>query len=114
MAELEREMVDLVLKTEDLDKIELYGGVEVETYKIHAKKLFELAKQAKIDVGMANIIHVQDKLPEILRDKVGESHANWKAFCTAIKGIDRAYIRDKVRKHWNHDAKIESQATQLN
>jgi hypothetical protein len=43
-AELEREMVNLVLKTEDLDKIEPYGGVEVETYKVHAKKLFELAK----------------------------------------------------------------------
>jgi hypothetical protein len=113
-AELEREMVDLVLKTEDLDKIEPYGGVEVETYKVHVKKLFELAKQAKIDVGTANIIHVRDKLPEILRDKVVKSHANWKAFCTAIEGVDRAYIRDEVRKHQNHDAKIESLTTQLN
>jgi hypothetical protein len=45
---------------------------------------------------------------------VGESHANWKAFCTAIEGVDRGYIRDEVRKHRNHDAKIESLATQLN
>ena len=39
VAELEREMLEIELKVDDLDKMELYGGVEVETYKIHAKKL---------------------------------------------------------------------------
>ncbi|KAF8233513.1 hypothetical protein L208DRAFT_1266384, partial [Tricholoma matsutake] len=43
-AELEREMVELVLKVEDLDKTELYGGVEVDMYKVHAKKLFKMVK----------------------------------------------------------------------
>lgn len=113
-AELEREMLELVLKTEDLDKTESYGGVEVETYKVHAKKLFELAKRAKIDAGTANIVFVRDKLPEIIKDKVGESHANWKAFCTAIETADRTYIRDGVRKHREQEAKIESLSTQLN
>jgi hypothetical protein len=113
-AELEREMLELVVKTEDLDKTELYGGVEVETYKVHAKKLFELAKRAKIDAGTANIVFVRDKLPEILKDKVGETHANWKAFCTAIETVDRTYIRDGVRKHREQEAKIESLSTQLN
>ena len=75
-AELEREMLELVLKMDDLDKMESYGGVEVETYKVHVKKLFELVKRAKIDTGTANIIHVQDKLPEILKDKVSKSHVN--------------------------------------
>src|ERR1700733_9285366 len=112
-AELEREMLGLVLKTDDLDKTESYGGVEVETYKVHAKKLFEIAKRAKIDSGTANIVHVRDKLPEILKDKVGESHANWKAFCTAIETIDRTYIRDEVRKHREHTAQIDSLSTQI-
>jgi hypothetical protein len=57
-AKLKREMVDLVLKTEDLDKIELYGGVKVEMYKVHMKKLFELAKQAKINARMVNTVHI--------------------------------------------------------
>lgn len=112
--ELEREMVELVLKAEDLDKTEVYGGVEVETYKVHVKKLFEMVKRAKIDLGMANIVHVRDKLLEILKDKVGETHANWKAFCTAIEGIDRTYIRDGVKKHREQEAKLDSITTQLN
>lgn len=57
-AELEREMIELELKVEDLDKTELYGGVEVETHKIHAKKLLDLAKHAKIEAGTANIVFV--------------------------------------------------------
>lgn len=112
--ELEREMVELVLKAEDLDKTEAYGGVEVETYKVHAKKLFEMAKRAKIDTGTANIVHVRDKLPEILKDKVGETHANWRAFCTAIEDVDRTYIRDGVKKLREQEAKMDSITTQLN
>lgn len=112
--ELEREMVELVLKAEDLDKTEVYGGVEVETYKVHVKKLFEMAKQAKINTGTANIVPVRDKLPEILKDKVGETHVNWKAFCTAIEGVDRTYIRDGVKKHREQEAKLDSITTQLN
>jgi hypothetical protein len=113
-AELEREMLEMELKADDLDKTESYGGVEVEAYKVHAKKLLEMAKRAKIDSGTANIVHVRDKLPEILKDKVGESHADWKAFCTAIEGVDRTYIRDGVKKHREQEAKINSLTNQLN
>ena len=112
-AELKREMLELVLKTDDLDKMESYGGVEVETYKVHVKKLFELTKHAKIDTGTANIVHVQDKLLEILKDKVGESHANWKVFHMAIETVDRTYIRDEVRKHRECVAQIDSLSTQI-
>jgi hypothetical protein len=51
-------MLELVLKVEDLDKMEVYGGVEVEAYKVHVKKLFDMAKRAKIDAGTANIVHI--------------------------------------------------------
>jgi hypothetical protein len=113
-AELEREMLEMEFKPDDLDKTESYGGVEVEAYKVHAKKLLEMAKRAKIDSGTANIVHVRDKLPEILKDKVGESHADWKAFCTAIESVDRTYIRDGVKKHRKQEAKINSLTNQLN
>jgi hypothetical protein len=113
-AELQREMLDLALRVEELDKTSSYGGVEVEMYKVHAKKLLELMKRAKIDAGTANIVWVRDKLPDLLKDKVGESHADWKAFCTAIETVDKTYIRDGVRKHREQEARIESLSTQLN
>lgn len=106
-------MLEFVLKVDDLDKMELYGGVEVEMYKVHAKKLLDIAKHANIDTGTANIVHIRDKFPEILKDKVGESHANWKAFCMAIEMVDRTYIRDGVRKHREHEAQIGSLTTQI-
>jgi hypothetical protein len=97
--ELQREMLDLALRMEELDKMSSYGGIEVEMYKVHAKKLLELVKCTKIDAGTANIVWVRDKLPDLLKDKVGKSHADWKAFCTAIEKVDKMYIRDGVRKH---------------
>jgi hypothetical protein len=98
-AELQREMLELELKVDELDKTELYRGVEVEMYKIHAKKLLDLAKHAKIDMGTASIVFVRDRLPEVIKDKVDKSHSNWPSFCTAIEAINKAYIRDGVRKH---------------
>jgi hypothetical protein len=97
--ELQREMVMLELRVEDLDKMELYGGVEVEMHKIHAKKLLNLAKWAKIDTGAANIVFVRNRLPEVLKNKVDKSHTNWTTFCTAIKMVDKAYKRDRVWKY---------------
>ena len=113
-AELEREMIELELKVEDLDKTELYGGVEVETYKIHAKKLLDLAKRAKIEAGTENIVFVRDKLPQLIKDKVTESHTNWSTFCTAIEAVDKTYIREGVRKHREQEVKYESLTSRLN
>ena len=104
-AELQREMVELTLTVDELDKTELYGGVEVETYKIHAKKLLDMAKRAKIDAGTANMVFVRDKLPEVIKDKVDESHTSWSSFCAAIEAVNKAYIRDGVRKHREREAK---------
>jgi hypothetical protein len=104
-AELQREMLELELKVDELDKTELYGGVEVETYKIHAKKLLDLAKRAKIDTGTASIVFIRDRLPEVIKDKVDESHTNWPSFCAAIEAVNKAYIRDGVRKHREREAK---------
>jgi hypothetical protein len=105
-AELQREMVELMLTVDELDKTELYGGVEVETYKIHVKKLLDMAKRAKIDMGTENMVFVRDKLPEVIKDKVNESHTSWLMFCTAIEAVDKAYIRDGIRKHRESQAKF--------
>jgi hypothetical protein len=42
--ELEREMLEMRLVTEELDKTEMHLGVDVETHKIFADKLLDLAK----------------------------------------------------------------------
>ena len=70
--------------------------------------LLNLAKHAKIDVGTANIMFIQDKLPQIIKDKVAESHANWLVFCAAIEAVDKTYIREGVRKHRNEEAKYDN------
>jgi hypothetical protein len=113
-AELQREMVELTLTVDELDKTELYGGVEVETYKIHAKKLLDMAKHAKIDAGTASMVFVRDKLPEVIKDKVDESHTSWSTFCAAIEAVDKAYIRDGVRKHRESQARFDLVNSRLN
>ena len=114
VAELEREMLEIELKVDDLDKTELYGRVEVETYKIHTKKLLDFAKHTKIDAGTVNIVFVQDKLPQIIKEKVAESHTNWSVFCAAIEAVDKTYIREGVRKHRNEEAKYNNITSRLN
>jgi len=113
-AELQREMVELTLTVDELDKTELYGGVEVETYKIHAKKLLDMAKCAKIDAGTASMVFVRDKLPEVIKAKVNESHTSWLMFCAAIKAVDKAYIRDSIRKHRESQARFDLVNLRLN
>ena len=69
------------------------------THVIFAEKALSLAKQAKISAGSNSIWKVRDELPDIIRQKVKESYASWTEFCTAIKGIEMAHIRDGVKKY---------------
>jgi len=78
------------------------------------RSLLDLAKRAKIDTGVANIVFVRDRLPEVLKNKVDESHTNWTTFCTAIEMVDKAYIRDGVRKYKEREAKYESLNSRIN
>jgi hypothetical protein len=53
----------------------------VETHKIFADKLLDLAKHAKFEKTMTSIWQVPNNLPDILKSKIGKSHTNWIAFC---------------------------------
>ncbi|EDR00264.1 uncharacterized protein LACBIDRAFT_314456 [Laccaria bicolor S238N-H82] len=97
--ELERELCELRLKTEDLGKKEKYAGEEVYTHVIFAEKALSLAKQAKISTGSNSIWKVRDELPDIIRQKVKETYPTWTEFCAAIKGVEMAHIRDGVKKY---------------
>ncbi|EDR08841.1 uncharacterized protein LACBIDRAFT_296317 [Laccaria bicolor S238N-H82] len=97
--ELERELCELRLKTEDLGKKEKYAGEEVYTHVIFAEKALSLAKQAKISTGSNSIWKVRDELPDIIRQKVKETYPTWTEFCAAIKRVEMAHIRDGVKKY---------------
>jgi hypothetical protein len=109
-SELEREILDMRLGTEELNKTETHLGVAVETHKIFADKLLDLAKRAKVEKTTTSIWQVRDNLPNILKSKIGESQTDWIAFCKAIKDVDPSHIRDGVKKHTERIA--ERQATE--
>ena len=90
--------------------METYLGVAIETYEIFADKLLDLAKHAKVEKTTMSIWQVCDKLPDILKSRIGESHTDWIAFCKAIKDVDLSHICDGVRKHTKRIA--EKQATE--
>jgi len=88
------EMVELELRVEDLDKTELYGGVEVERTRSMPRSLLDLAKRAKIDTGVANIVlyaidyQKSSKIRSTNRTRTGPPSAQ------LSKMVDKAYIRD--------------------
>jgi len=94
----QRELLALRLEIGMLGKKEKFGGVELWSHQAFAQKALSLAKLAGIDTGTSCIFNVRDELPEIIRDKVSESHTSWVSFTDAIRNMDLTYIRDGVRK----------------
>jgi hypothetical protein len=97
--ELERELQGMRLRSEDLGKTEIVQGTEVYTHIAFANRALQLAKRAAIDAGSNSIWQVRDHLPDVIKDKVGESHTNWQSFCNEIKAVELAHIRDGVAKY---------------
>jgi hypothetical protein len=111
--ELERELQGMRLKIEDLGKTETIQGTEVYTHVAFANRALQLAKRADIDTGSNSIWQVRDHLPDIIKDKVSESHATWLTFCNEIKTVDLAHIRDGVAKHEKQTKKEREFAARL-
>jgi hypothetical protein len=111
--ELEREILEMRLGTKELNKTETHLGVAVETHKIFADKLLDLAKRAKFEKTTTSIWQVHDNLPDILKSKIGKSHTDWMAFCKAIKDVDPSHIRDGVRKHTERIAEKQAMEARL-
>jgi len=97
--ELERELVGLRLRVEDLGKKKKYGGQEVWSHVAFAENAINRAQRAKIEKGTSSLWTVQDELPEVIREKVPENQTSWEMFCAAIKAVEMGHIRDRVRKH---------------
>ena len=72
--ELERELCELRLTVEELGRKVKYAGEDVWSHVVFTKKALSLAWQAKINTGSNSIWKVRDELPDIIRQKVKETH----------------------------------------
>jgi hypothetical protein len=97
--DLERELLALRLRTENLGKTERYANDDVWTHVAFAQRALDLARRAGIATGTNNIWQVRDALPEVVREKVPENQADWTTFCDAIKRVEVGHIREGARKH---------------
>ena len=96
--ELERELGEMRIKTEELGKTEKYKGEEAYTHVIFAEKILDLAKRAKVEETTSSLWKVRDELPEILGEKISENQTSWTVFAQAIKSVDMGHVREGVRK----------------
>lgn len=97
--DLERELLAMRLRVEDLGKTERYANEDVWTHVAFAQKALDLARRAEIEKGSNNIWIVRDTLPDVIREKVPEAQLNWTTFCDAIKKVELSHIREGARKH---------------
>lgn len=94
--EIERELIDMRLPDDDVG----VKNPETEAYKHveFANRLMAKARAAGIENGKSSILAVRDKLPRILKEKVKEAQADWKAFTDEIAGVDMEWIRNEREK----------------
>ena len=97
--DLERELLAMRLRVENLGKTERYANDDVWTHVAFAQRALDLARRAGIATGTNNIWQVRDALPEVVREKVPENQTDWVTFCDAIKKVDVGHIKEGARKH---------------
>lgn len=96
--EYEDELLSLQLKDEDLGKKVEVGGLSVWTHIHWAEKILRLAIGASVDEGTTYINQVRKQLPDIIKQKVDATHANWEAFTKAVREVDLEHIKDGAER----------------
>jgi hypothetical protein len=96
--EWERELMGMKLKVKELDSTVQVGGTPMFVHINFASKSLETAKLAKIDTTTSGIWQSCDVLPEVLREKVPLTQANWTTYTDAIKAVDHVHICKGVVK----------------
>ena len=98
--ELERELMEMKIRVEDLGKTEKYRGEDIYTHVVFAEKILDLVKQVKIKtMTTLSLFTLRDNLPEVLHEKVSENQLSWIMFVNVIKSVELGHIREGVRKH---------------
>ncbi|KAJ4475378.1 hypothetical protein C8J55DRAFT_432438 [Lentinula edodes] len=78
------------------DELLLRVGEAGYKYIEFAAELLRIAKLAGIDQTFASISSVRANLPRALHSRVGEDHANWTSFVSAIKKVSKAKIEENL------------------
>ncbi|THU87277.1 hypothetical protein K435DRAFT_867433 [Dendrothele bispora CBS 962.96] len=65
------------------------------THHRFARKLFNLAKAAKIAGSSSDIIAVHENLPRMIRGKVKEDAKDWEEFTESIRKLEVRWIKDR-------------------
>ncbi|TFY75649.1 hypothetical protein EWM64_g8363 [Hericium alpestre] len=114
--ELQQEMLDYRLSEDVLGTKELVGGRDVWMHVRWAAHMLSLAEQAGIAATDQNIWLIRREMPGLLKEFVGETHADWTAFAQAITDIDTSRLRDKVeaKQHRNVErARVQNELQHL-
>ncbi|TFY74871.1 hypothetical protein EWM64_g9142, partial [Hericium alpestre] len=112
-AELQQEMLEYRLREELLGTKVTVGGREVWTHVQWAKHMLELAERADIATSTQNIWLIRRELPDIIKDFVPETHADWTAFAQAVTDIDISRLRDKVDAKRRRDGELARMNTEV-
>jgi hypothetical protein len=115
-AEREDELLELRLKEEDLGKKTEVGGLDVWTHINWADKALRLAVAANVETSTTYINQVRKQLPDLIKQKVGSTHADWEAFTKAIREVDLEHIKDgaeRLRKAAEEKSELRRRIRQL-
>ncbi|TFY79480.1 hypothetical protein EWM64_g4537 [Hericium alpestre] len=105
--EIQRKLLTVRIRETELGEKTNVSGKELWTHVAWAEKVLALAKEADMAKSDTYIWPVRKKLPDILKDKIPSTCADWAAFTTAVKNVDIDYLRDKVAKFRRENARIE-------
>ena len=111
--EWERELEALRLPEELVGKKEKYRDVDTWSHVVFAQKAQHLATQANIVQSPTGIWKVRDYLPQVLKDKVCETHVDWIAFCTAIRDIPIEKLTDFAKQHEHAEKEKKEQLDRI-
>ena len=112
--DIERELLAMRLRAEDLGKTERYANDDVWTHVAFAQRTLDMARRADIATTTSNIWQVRDALPEVVREKVPEKQTDWTTFCDAIKKVDLGHIKEGARKYATEQQEKAQLRSELN
>ncbi|KAJ6510919.1 hypothetical protein C8R45DRAFT_814468, partial [Mycena sanguinolenta] len=96
--EWERELAGMRLMLTELNTTVNVGSAEVFAHVHFASRLLELAQLAGIAATPSGIWQSRDALPEVMREKVPSTQADWTTYMAVIRLVDRIYLRESVAK----------------
>lgn len=97
-AEIEKDMTALTITEAELGEKVEYGGSKVWTHVAFASKMTRLVEERGLGKVSLFIGDARARLPDGLKDQVGTAHADWTAFCRAIREVDVTQLQDYVER----------------